>query len=198
MYVPPAFREDDLAVLHATMREARLANLVTATGEGLVATPLPLFLAAEEGPYGTLYGHLARANSQWRLPATGEAMALFMGPDAYVSPSWYPRSCGGGCLGGAVSEDGPDGAGTARALGAAAAGREDVLGPRGAGGRRRADLAVGQGVAEADIHRGSPRCGIGQARQGGAEAEYRNCESFAIASLRARSSNSDPACRWPR
>ncbi len=64
MYVPPAFREDDLAALHGAMREARLANLVTATAEGLVATPLPLFLAPEDGPYGTLYGHLARANPQ--------------------------------------------------------------------------------------------------------------------------------------
>jgi transcriptional regulator len=45
MYVPPAFREDDLAALHGTMRDARLANLITATAEGLVATPLPLFLA---------------------------------------------------------------------------------------------------------------------------------------------------------
>jgi transcriptional regulator len=89
MYVPPAFREDDLAALHATMREARLANLITTTDEGLVATPLPLFLAPEEGSYGTLYGHLARANPQWKLPPTGDAMALFMGPDAYVTPSWY-------------------------------------------------------------------------------------------------------------
>ncbi len=89
MYVPPAFREDDLAAQHGAMREARLANLVTATAEGLLATPLPLYLAPEEGPYGTLYGHLARANPQWRLPATGDAMALFMGPDAYVSPAWY-------------------------------------------------------------------------------------------------------------
>jgi transcriptional regulator len=89
MYVPPAFREDDRAALHAAIREARLANLVTATQEGLMATPLPLFLAPEEGPHGTLYGHLARANPQWKLPASGEAMALFTGPDAYVSPSWY-------------------------------------------------------------------------------------------------------------
>ena len=89
MYVPPAFREDDLAALQATMRDARLANLVTATAEGLVATPLPLVLAAEEGPCGTLYGHLARANPHWKLPPTGDAMALFMGPEAYVSPGWY-------------------------------------------------------------------------------------------------------------
>ncbi|MDO9712232.1 FMN-binding negative transcriptional regulator [Paracraurococcus lichenis] len=44
----------------------------------------------EEDPCGTLYGHLARANPQWRLPPAGDAMALFMGPDAYVSPAWYP------------------------------------------------------------------------------------------------------------
>ena len=90
MYVPPAFREDDLAALHGLMRDARLANLVTATAEGLIATPLPLFLAPEEGPCGTLYGHLARANPQWKLPPRGDAVALFTGPDAYVSPSWYP------------------------------------------------------------------------------------------------------------
>jgi transcriptional regulator len=90
MYVPPAFREEDLPALHATIRAARLANLVTATAEGLFASPLPLFLAAEEGPFGTLYGHLARANPQWRLAPHGEAMALFSGPDAYVTPAWYP------------------------------------------------------------------------------------------------------------
>ncbi|WP_159349549.1 FMN-binding negative transcriptional regulator [Roseomonas harenae] len=90
MYVPPAFREEDITALHGTMRGARLANLVTATAEGLLATPLPLFLAPDEGPYGTLYGHLARANGQWKLPPMGDAMALFMGPDAYVSPAWYP------------------------------------------------------------------------------------------------------------
>lgn len=90
MYVPPAFREDDLPTLHALMREVRLANLVTHTAEGLVCTPLPLYLAPEEGRLGTLYGHLARANPQWRLPPTGDALALFTGPNAYVSPSWYP------------------------------------------------------------------------------------------------------------
>ncbi|MET0482220.1 MAG: FMN-binding negative transcriptional regulator, partial [Aestuariivirgaceae bacterium] len=89
MYVPPAFREDDLAVLHALMRDTRLANLVTATGEGLVAIPLPLFLVPEEGSNGTLYGHVARANPQWRLQPLSDAMALFTGKDAYVSPSWY-------------------------------------------------------------------------------------------------------------
>ncbi|HWU03884.1 MAG TPA: FMN-binding negative transcriptional regulator [Novosphingobium sp.] len=90
MYAPPPFREEDLPRLHATMVQVRLANLVTATAQGLVATPLPLLLVADEGPLGTLYGHLARPNPQWRLPPQGEAMALFSGPDAYVSPSFYP------------------------------------------------------------------------------------------------------------
>lgn len=90
MYTPPAFREDDPAVLRAIMREARLATLVTATAEGLVATPLPLFLDPDEGELGTIYGHLARANRQWTLVPAGEALAIFSGPDAYVSPSFYP------------------------------------------------------------------------------------------------------------
>lgn len=90
MYVPSAFRENDLSAVHATMQAGRVANLVTSTAEGLVGTPLPLFLAPGEGPYGTLYGHMARANPQWQLPPIGQAMALFMGPEAYVTPSWYP------------------------------------------------------------------------------------------------------------
>jgi transcriptional regulator len=90
MYTPSQFQESDLAALHKTMREARLATLVTATPEGLIGTPLPLFLVPEEGEYGTLYGHVSRGNAQWGLPPGGDALAIFMGPDAYISPSWYP------------------------------------------------------------------------------------------------------------
>ena len=89
MYTPPAFREDDPAAIRQIMREARLATLVTATQEGLVATPLPLFLDESEGEHGTLYGHIAKANPQWRLDPVGEALVIFQGPDAYVTPSWY-------------------------------------------------------------------------------------------------------------
>jgi transcriptional regulator len=89
MYVPPAFAENDTAALHAAMRAAPLPNFVTATAEGLIASPLPLLLDAAEGAHGVLYGHLARANPQWQATPVGEAMALFMGPDAYVTPSWY-------------------------------------------------------------------------------------------------------------
>ena len=89
MYVPPAFQENDTAALHAAIRAAKLATLITATAEGLIGTPLPMILNETEGPHGTLYGHVARANPQWKLATTGDAMAVFMGPDAYVTPSWY-------------------------------------------------------------------------------------------------------------
>ena len=89
MYIPPHFAEHRPEILHQAIRRTGLANLVTATAEGLQASPLPLMLDAEDGAHGTLYGHLARANPQWRTPPLHDALAIFMGPDAYVSPSWY-------------------------------------------------------------------------------------------------------------
>ena len=93
MYNPPAFREDDPGILRGIMRGVRLALLVSAAPDGGVpeATHLPLVLAEEEGPHGTLYGHVAKANPQWRgLAVAGAARAIFTGPEAYVSPSFYP------------------------------------------------------------------------------------------------------------
>ncbi|WP_439406851.1 FMN-binding negative transcriptional regulator [Bradyrhizobium sp. DASA03076] len=89
MYIPPAFKDDNIESIRGTIRGARLANLVTATDEGPVATPLPLFLDESEGELGVLYGHLAKANPQWRVPPVGDALVIFMGPEAYVTPSWY-------------------------------------------------------------------------------------------------------------
>ncbi|MDY0881500.1 FMN-binding negative transcriptional regulator [Dongia soli] len=89
MYVPTAFQESDPAVLRQIIREARLCNFVTATQEGLVATPLPLFLNADEGEHGVLYGHLAKANPQWKMTSIGDALAIFVGGHAYITPSWY-------------------------------------------------------------------------------------------------------------
>lgn len=89
MYIPPAFRGEEMESIMATIRAARLATVVTATADGPLATPLPLFLDESEGEYGVLYGHLAKANPQWRVTAQGEALAIFMGPDAYVTPAWY-------------------------------------------------------------------------------------------------------------
>lgn len=89
MYTPAAFRIEDRESLHAMIRAAGLASFVTATREGPMATPLPLFLDPGEGEHGTLYGHLARANPQWRTPVLGDGLAVFLGPDAYVTPRWY-------------------------------------------------------------------------------------------------------------
>ena len=96
MYVPPAFAVADLRELHDIIRASRLGFLVTRSSAGLQSSPLPLFLDPEEGEYGTIYGHLARANPQWSSPLEGEAMALFMGPNAYITPSWYPTKAATG------------------------------------------------------------------------------------------------------
>ncbi len=90
MYIPTQFAEDRLPILHEAIRQTGLANLVTTGPDGIIASPLPLMLDADAGPYGTLYGHLARGNPQWRTSDTAiEALAIFMGPDSYVSPSYY-------------------------------------------------------------------------------------------------------------
>ncbi|MDY0872934.1 FMN-binding negative transcriptional regulator [Dongia rigui] len=91
MYNPSHFREERLDVLHQTIIQARLCSLVTLGSDGLDASHIPVLLEAGEGPNGTLYGHLARGNSQWKQTDKDvEALAIFLGADAYVSPSWYP------------------------------------------------------------------------------------------------------------
>jgi transcriptional regulator len=91
MYRPSYFREDRLNVLHAQIRAHPFAQLVTAGDAGLVANPLPMLVDPDASPNGTLRGHLARANDQVAsLRAGGQALVIFQGPQAYVSPSWYP------------------------------------------------------------------------------------------------------------
>ena len=77
MYIPPAFRNDDKASLHAVIDAARLANLVTMTAQGPMATPLPLLLDAGRGDHGVLIGHVARSNPQWSAAVDGEALAIW-------------------------------------------------------------------------------------------------------------------------
>lgn len=89
VYTPPAFSDQDVESIRATIRAARLANLVTATAGGPLVTPLPLFLDEAEGGHGVLYGHIAKANPHWRSVPIGEGLAVFMGPEAYITPSWY-------------------------------------------------------------------------------------------------------------
>lgn len=90
MYMPPAFREERIEVLHAAIREAGLATLVTLTDEGLIASHVPLLLDPAPAPYGTLIGHLASPNLQaTHSVADVQALAIFQGPDVYVTPNWY-------------------------------------------------------------------------------------------------------------
>jgi len=92
MYIPNLFREDDLSVLHPLMQTYSFATLVTQHDGAPYATHLPLTLRSEEGPFGTLVGHMARANPQWRdfdVDGEQEVLVIFQGPHTYVSPSWY-------------------------------------------------------------------------------------------------------------
>ncbi|MGX9567660.1 MULTISPECIES: FMN-binding negative transcriptional regulator [Pseudomonas] len=91
MYNPKAFAVEDLLQLQQMMVDCRLAVLITHGEHGLQASHLPLLLDTQQGPNGSLYGHMARANPQWRdLQAGAEALVIFAGADAYVSPDLYP------------------------------------------------------------------------------------------------------------
>jgi transcriptional regulator len=92
MYVPAHFREDRVEVLLDAMRRIALATLVTEGVGGIEANHLPLLLED-----GVLRGHFARANPVWKnLKPETDALAVFLGPHAYVSPSWYPSKAESG------------------------------------------------------------------------------------------------------
>ncbi|HVZ10703.1 FMN-binding negative transcriptional regulator [Rhodopila sp.] len=90
MYIPSPFKEDRIDVLHAAMREAGAATLVSMTPDGLFASHAPLLLDSRIGPFGTLTGHLAKANPHTRAadPAV-ETLVIFYGPSGYITPSYY-------------------------------------------------------------------------------------------------------------
>ena len=91
MYVPRAFAVDDIQILHQQMQASPLPVLVTHASQGLLASHVPMLLNPDEGPCGTLYGHLARANPHWQDLAQGtEALVIFAGEQAYISPTFYP------------------------------------------------------------------------------------------------------------
>jgi transcriptional regulator len=91
MYLPNSFAERDLPTLFAFMEAHPLATLVTTSATGLFATHLPLIVDRSAGPMGTLFGHVARANPHSRYVTDGadEALVIFTGPDAYITPEWY-------------------------------------------------------------------------------------------------------------
>lgn len=91
MFIPSSFKMSDPEEMFAFMRTYSFATLVTQGESGMVATHLPLLLNTSMGLNGTLLGHMARANPQWRDIA-GEALVIFSGPHAYISPTWYEAS----------------------------------------------------------------------------------------------------------
>ena len=91
MYVPAHFKEDRVAVLHDAIRTYGFGTLVTSSEQEPEASHLPLLLDSEPAPLGTVLGHLARANPQWQRVKPGiAALAIFLGPNTCITPSWYP------------------------------------------------------------------------------------------------------------
>jgi len=91
MYIPPAFRESDLPALQAQIAASGLTTLISVGAQGPIVSNLPIIFDASIRPYGMIAGHLARANPQWHESDLSiPAIAVFMGADAYVSPSYYP------------------------------------------------------------------------------------------------------------
>jgi transcriptional regulator len=89
MYEPPLHRQDDLAAVFALIAAHPLGLLITHGAGGLLANAIPFTRVDDGSQFGLLRAHLARANPQWRDLEGREALVVFQGPDAYVSPSFY-------------------------------------------------------------------------------------------------------------
>ena len=93
MYIPKAFEVTDRETLHDFIEANSFATLITTLDDAPFATRLPLILDRKGSANGTLIGHVARANPHWRsFDGTAQALAMFDGPHAYISPSWYATS----------------------------------------------------------------------------------------------------------
>ncbi len=91
MYVPAHFEESKIEMLHDLIVAHPLATLVTMSSNGINANHIPLHLVNDKGQYGTLQGHVARANPVWSdIDNDVETLIIFQGPNSYITPSWYP------------------------------------------------------------------------------------------------------------
>jgi transcriptional regulator len=91
MYIPRANQEDRIPVLHKLIEDQPFASLITVGSSGLFASHIPMVLE-QNGAKGRLKGHISRANTQWRdYTPSVEALAIFSGPQHYITPSWYPE-----------------------------------------------------------------------------------------------------------
>ncbi len=91
MYIPRANEENRVSVMQALMVSHPLATFVTLGDSGLFASHIPMVLENDGSQFGVLKGHISRANRQWRdFVPTVDALAIFAGPQHYISPNWYP------------------------------------------------------------------------------------------------------------
>jgi transcriptional regulator len=92
MYIPKIFEEVRPAVLHQLIESEPFGSLVTLQPSGLFASHIPMVLERDGGSLGVLKGHLSRANLQWKnFSKEVEALAIFSGPQHYITPTWYPE-----------------------------------------------------------------------------------------------------------
>lgn len=89
MYLPQHFEQTDPAALQGLISAHPLAALVTRGADGITADHIPLEFHAAIGEHGTLRGHVARANPLWKHADGQAVLAIFQGPQAYISPTWY-------------------------------------------------------------------------------------------------------------
>jgi transcriptional regulator len=90
MYLPKYFEENNIAVMHELIRDYPLATLITVNNNILEANHIPLLLTENADGYGILQGHIARGNPLWKeYKNDTEVLAIFHGPQSYISPSWY-------------------------------------------------------------------------------------------------------------
>ena len=91
MYLPKSFEPPDIDALQQFVRTHPFGVLVTMTRGGLEGNHIPFLIDAQPAPYGTLRGHVARANPIWQeVQLSTDALVIFQGPDSFISPSWYP------------------------------------------------------------------------------------------------------------
>jgi transcriptional regulator len=91
MYTPKPNEETRVEVMHQLIRAHPLGTWTLLGADDLLTQHVPFLLDAGRGPFGTLVGHVARANPVWRSPPTAvPSVVSFQGPQAYVTPSWYP------------------------------------------------------------------------------------------------------------
>jgi transcriptional regulator len=91
MYLPSHFEVTDIAKLHSLIEAHSLGTWVTRDSQELLINHVPFLVDSTRGTYGTLIGHVARANPVWKTCANnGLSAVVFQGEQSYISPSWYP------------------------------------------------------------------------------------------------------------